>query len=750
MAGSGYDINLNIALKNSAKLMKLRKELKAVGDHQRLFNKEAKEGNGIAVATFNKLNAQLSRAKGLLNKAAYGTDNFKRAAQALVNVEKEHNHQLKERDRLLKNLRLNTRSPEQQAIRDRIIGRRAANFAATGTASSFPKSEGFLAFNKVAEKIEKGVKENVKQTTKTARILTQQATTANFGALTGQAQGFLPGSGFGMAGGQIGPRQPLRNRLGFGRNALPGPFAMQGGAMGRLRGGFGSAMIGGGFPALFGAGGLSSVMGGLAGGIGGALAPGGGFAASIAATAIAAQVQEVRKFRKAVRELNRDLEASGAATKVSRKEIKELAKSLNVTKEEAISTLLQFRKFSDSGFVNLAQIFGNREMMDANIGLNDFASTLQRIETLSEKLTLDIEFEAYKILYEEGTKAANQFIRSQFLIRQQYDSFASTFANDRKNFQNLGVSGFRADMGFSNNAGIFGRGFVQESYTKEFDKILDYYIQNNKEIQKILTDPTSYKNNDLDNILSRDSINKIDNILKPFLQDSEKVKKFLQELPEEFGYSTESAEKLIEKMNKLMEQKQFLEEFKAPQEELKNLLNPLRQILDLSTEIKLGFEDAFKGIIKGTMSVGDAFRSMLNRIADYFLDYAAQTAALGLQNLFLSPFKSKFQIGELGLEKGDRMLGSRYGGKRAAGGSVSGGKSYIVGEEGPEVFTPGISGGITPNYALGGSTSVVVNVDASGTSVQGSEPNGEELGRLIGAVVQSELIKEKRPGGLLS
>ena len=87
---------------------------------------------------------------------------------------------------------------------------------------------------------------------------------------------------------------------------------------------------------------------------------------------------------------------------------------------------------------------------------------------------------------------------------------------------------------------------------------------------------------------------------------------------------------------------------------------------------------------------------------------------------------------------------------RASGGPVSGGKPYIVGEKGPEIFTPGVSGGITPNHALGGSTNISVNIDASGTSVEGSEPNGEELGRLVAAAIQSELIKEKRPGGLLS
>ena len=98
------------------------------------------------------------------------------------------------------------------------------------------------------------------------------------------------------------------------------------------------------------------------------------------------------------------------------------------------------------------------------------------------------------------------------------------------------------------------------------------------------------------------------------------------------------------------------------------------------------------------------------------------------------------------------MAGSRYmdGSKRAAGGPVRGWEPYIVGEKGPEIFTPGVSGGITPNHALGGSTNISVNIDASGTSVEGSEPNGEELGRLVAAAIQSELIKEKRPGGLLS
>jgi len=86
---------------------------------------------------------------------------------------------------------------------------------------------------------------------------------------------------------------------------------------------------------------------------------------------------------------------------------------------------------------------------------------------------------------------------------------------------------------------------------------------------------------------------------------------------------------------------------------------------------------------------------------------------------------------------------------RATGGPVSAGTSYLVGERGMEIFTPRTSGNITPNNKLGG-TNVVVNVDASGTEVQGDEQQGRALGQLIAAAVQSELVQQSRPGGILN
>jgi lambda family phage tail tape measure protein len=79
------------------------------------------------------------------------------------------------------------------------------------------------------------------------------------------------------------------------------------------------------------------------------------------------------------------------------------------------------------------------------------------------------------------------------------------------------------------------------------------------------------------------------------------------------------------------------------------------------------------------------------------------------------------------------------------------GRFGLMGEAGPEAIIPlkrGRDGKL--GVAGGGTTSVTVNVDAQGTQVQGDDNRGQQLGRVIAAAVQQELIKQKRPGGLLA
>ena len=86
--------------------------------------------------------------------------------------------------------------------------------------------------------------------------------------------------------------------------------------------------------------------------------------------------------------------------------------------------------------------------------------------------------------------------------------------------------------------------------------------------------------------------------------------------------------------------------------------------------------------------------------------------------------------------------------KFASGGSLQNG---LMGEAGPEAIIPlrrGRDGKL--GVAGGGGTVVNVSVDAKGTSVEGDANQGQQLGRVIAGAVQAELIKQRRPGGLLA
>ena len=70
------------------------------------------------------------------------------------------------------------------------------------------------------------------------------------------------------------------------------------------------------------------------------------------------------------------------------------------------------------------------------------------------------------------------------------------------------------------------------------------------------------------------------------------------------------------------------------------------------------------------------------------------------------------------VKAGTGFLDGLISGQRAVGGPVTAGNSYLVGENGPEIFTPGASGGITPNNQIqGGGTTVVQNINVT-TGVQ--------------------------------
>ncbi len=168
-----------------------------------------------------------------------------------------------------------------------------------------------------------------------------------------------------------------------------------------------------------------------------------------------------------------------------------------------------------------------------------------------------------------------------------------------------------------------------------------------------------------------------------------------------------------------------------------------------------GMTQAFDALIDGADNWGRALQdiaaNVLRDIAKQLIQIYLIEQAVGFLSNFLTPFSSSTPLGAGGGQIGKfGTLGPNYGIPQFAnGGTPPVGRPSIVGERGPELFVPGARGTIVPNHAMGGAN-VTVNVDASGTQAQGNQPNAKLLGQAIGAAVQAELIKQKRPGGLLA
>ena len=182
----------------------------------------------------------------------------------------------------------------------------------------------------------------------------------------------------------------------------------------------------------------------------------------------------------------------------------------------------------------------------------------------------------------------------------------------------------------------------------------------------------------------------------------------------------------------------FLSDFDAAFQELDAKAKAQADKMDalyasIGQTISTSIVDSLTAAVDGTKRLSDVASDTLRSLANILLKF-------GLNSL----------LGGLAGDDGVGVFSKLFGGGRAKGGTVMGGSSYMVGERGPELFTPGRSGSIAPNNSMGGGANVVVNVDASGTKAEGDGRQANQLGAALGAAVQAELIKQKRPGGLLA
>ena len=188
------------------------------------------------------------------------------------------------------------------------------------------------------------------------------------------------------------------------------------------------------------------------------------------------------------------------------------------------------------------------------------------------------------------------------------------------------------------------------------------------------------------------------------------------------------------------------------QTKLKTFTDSIKTVQESMADVVVkgikGMEDALVTFVTtGKLS----FRSLANSII-------ADMARIAIQQMITKPF-TNFLDGLFGNANGNAFVDGKVE-KYAYGGVVKKPTLFpmangigLMGEAGAEAILPlrrGSNGKLGVQSTGGGFGNIVVNVDASGSSVEGSQEGGRELGRVIAVAIQSELVKQKRPGGILA
>lgn len=180
------------------------------------------------------------------------------------------------------------------------------------------------------------------------------------------------------------------------------------------------------------------------------------------------------------------------------------------------------------------------------------------------------------------------------------------------------------------------------------------------------------------------------------------------------------------------------------------LTQSFMNIIDIAKKIFIpvldGLKFAFNTIRDAVERNKDEFQALFDFLSKYIAPFlggvlklaiegigVAISVVLDVVGLLISGFEKVFNIvnkvvgaikGLIDLVRNNPLvrgignaIDSAFGGFRASGGSVSAGKSYVVGERGAELFVPKTNGTIVPNGA-GGTVNITVNgaIDPEGVA----------------------------------
>jgi tape measure domain-containing protein len=187
----------------------------------------------------------------------------------------------------------------------------------------------------------------------------------------------------------------------------------------------------------------------------------------------------------------------------------------------------------------------------------------------------------------------------------------------------------------------------------------------------------------------------------------------------------------------------------------------LRQGADEFTDSLKGALGAAKELATvGLQGISDGITNLVVNGTLNFREFAASLlrdmARIIMQQVVMKSLMQAIGFGGGGVDASQFQLAnprqfdvSMLGAPKFAKGGITRGVS-IAGEAGPEAIVPLPDGRTIPVKMQGEGAKVIVNVDAQGTAVQGDTAGANRLGEAIGTAVRQELLKQKRPGGLLA
>jgi len=399
-----------------------------------------------------------------------------------------------------------------------------------------------------------------------------------------------------------------------------------------------SALIGGGFPLLFGGGPIQALAGGLGGGIGGMFGKMGGFAGSIAATAAVQSIQQaitaVGDLGKAMSPVNQNTQALANALGLVGTPAGKYLETLEQTQGKQVAFNEAMRRME-----NLVGVNGVK-------ALQDFGEGTRKLQQDITTFLTRIAAKAAELLNKFGGGGGGGTGRTVGLARanllaQGRNTTTGPLADEiqdvvaKLNAPRLGRRA-REDLQDELIELVKKRNLLQEN--------LDITNTANEKFQKTLENLTQ-ENEHLQNVLQ---------LGKEGAQIEQEKLRVAKELNIEVGKLTPKQVEQIANSVKLNNQ---LKEQRQIQEQIQNILAG-------------GMTNAVMGLIEGTKTLGQVLADVARQLASMFLNrafmsifssFGSSFSFGGSPSAYPNAFDTSFNTGLLGFAKGGYVSGPTMG-----------------------------------------------------------------------------------------